>query len=145
MSDSTDTSPRVTAERFNSLLAETTPLATHLGIKADQIGNGESWSRMCFSAAATRHGGTYSGPALMALIDVSVYAAIMGFIGEDLRPLTTNIAINFLRRPPARDLIAHCKVLNRDCELAVGYVVIYSSDDQETALCTSTCTYAVPD
>jgi len=34
----------------------------------------------------------------MVLIDVCMYAAVLGMIGEDPRPLTTNIAIDFLRR-----------------------------------------------
>lgn len=141
---STETNGRISAERFNAILMETTPLAAHLGIEAERIGFGEAWSRIGFSAAALRHGGTYSGPALMGLIDVCMYAAILGLIGEDPRPLTTNVTINFLRRSPARDLVAYCKILNRNSDLIVGSIVVYPAGDEASVVCTATCTYAVP-
>ena len=137
----------INADRFNALLAETTPLAAVLGIRAERIGVGVAWSRITFSAAVLRPGGTYSGPALMALVDMCMYAAVLGTTGEDLRALTTNLSITFLRRPPARDLIARCRLLNRNPELAVGLIVVYpegDEDDEAEIVCTSTCTYAFP-
>ena len=128
----------INADRFNAILAETTPLAAVLGIRAERI---------TFSAAVVRPGGTYSGPALMALVDMCMYAAVLGTTGEDLRALTTNLSITFLRRPPARDLIARCRLLNRSPELAVGLIVVYpegDEDDEAEIVCTSTCTYAFP-
>ena len=135
---------QISVDRFNTILSETTPLAAFLGIRAESIGIGEAWARIPFSAAALRSGGTHSGPALMALIDMCMYAAVLGATSEDPRPLTTNIAIAFLRRPPARDLIAHCKLLNHDSDLTVGSVVVYPEDDDAEIICTSTCTYALP-
>src|ERR1700720_268651 len=76
----------ISADRFNSILSETTPLATYLGIRAERIGVGEAWSRIAFSPAALRPGGTHSGPALMALVDMCMYAAVLGTTGEDPRP-----------------------------------------------------------
>jgi acyl-coenzyme A thioesterase PaaI-like protein len=55
--------------------------------------------------AASRAGGTFSGPVLMALIDVCMYAAVLGASGDDPRALTSNVAITFLRRAPARDAL----------------------------------------
>ena len=135
---------RISVERFNAMLNETTPLAAHLGISAERIEAGEAWSRIAFSSAALRSGGTYSGPALMALIDVCMYAAVLGSIGDDPRALTTNIVIDFLRRAPARDLVAHCKILNNGSDLSVGSVVVHPEGDEENLVCTSTCTYAIP-
>jgi acyl-coenzyme A thioesterase PaaI-like protein len=134
----------ISADRFNSILSETTPLAAYLGIRAERIGVGEAWSRIAFSPAALRPGGTHSGPALMALVDMCMYAAVLGTTGEDPRPLTSNIAITFLRRPPARDLIARCRLLSRDSDIAVGSIVIYPEGDETEIVCTSTCTYALP-
>jgi acyl-coenzyme A thioesterase PaaI-like protein len=135
---------RISASRFNQLLAETVPAAVYLSISAERIEDGEAWARISFSKAALRAGDTYSGPALMALIDVCMYAALLGAIGDDPRPLTTNIATNFLNRPPARDLLAHCKLLGRDSSLAVGSITVYPENEEDNVLCTSTCTYALP-
>ena len=132
------------AKRFNAILTETTPLAAYLGIRTERIGFGEAWSRIAFSEAALRPGGTHSGPALMALIDICMYAAVLGATGEDPRPLTTNIAVTFLRRAPALDLIARCKLLSRDTDFAVGSIVVYPESDDTELVCMSTCTYALP-
>ncbi len=135
---------RISVARFNDILAETTPLAAYLGIRAERIGVGEAWARLVFSEAALRPGGTHSGPAMMSLIDMCMYAALLGTTGDDPSPLTTNITIDFLRRPPSRDLIAHCKLLSRNSDFAVGSIVVYPEDDGTKAVCMSTCTYALP-
>jgi acyl-coenzyme A thioesterase PaaI-like protein len=135
---------KITVEQFNALVAETTPLAGFLNVRTERIGFGEAWSRIMLSAGAMRHGGSHSGPALMALIDVCMYAALLGTIGDDPRPLTSNIVINFLSRPPARDLIAHCKLLSRDSNFAVGLINVWPEDKEANVVCTSTCTYALP-
>ena len=135
---------RISVDRFNAILTETTQLAAYLRIRAERIRVGEAWSRLAFSEAALRPGGTQSGPALMALIDICMYAAVLGATGEDPSPLTTNIAITFLTRPPASDLIAHCKLLSHDIHFAVGSIIVYPEGDEANAVCTSTCTYALP-
>ena len=135
---------RIRVNHFNHLLAETTPVAAYLGIRAERIEDGEAWARIGFSKAALRAGRTYSGPALMALIDVCMYAALLGAIGDDPRPLTTNMTTNFLNRPPSRDLLAHCKLLRRDSSFAVGSIIVFPENEEGNALCTSTCTYALP-
>jgi len=102
LSPSTGTKSHISVDRFNAILKETTPLAAYLGIRAERIEVGEAWSRIIFSEAALRAGGTFSGPALMALIDVCMYAAVLGASGDDPRALTSNIAIIFLRRARER-------------------------------------------
>jgi acyl-coenzyme A thioesterase PaaI-like protein len=44
----------------------------------------------------------------MALIDVCMYAAVLGMIGDDPSPLTTNVAITLLRRAPPRTTLPYC-------------------------------------
>jgi uncharacterized protein (TIGR00369 family) len=141
---STGTKSHISVDRFNAILKETTPLAAYLGIRAERIEVGEAWSRITFSEAALRAGGTFSGPALMALIDVCMYAAVLGASGDDPRALTSNVAITFLRRAPARDLIARCRLLNCDSDFVVGSIIVYPEGDEADVVCTSTCTYALP-
>ncbi|MBT7811561.1 MAG: PaaI family thioesterase, partial [Deltaproteobacteria bacterium] len=53
-----------------------------------------------------RPGGTISGPTMMLLADTAVYAAILTTIGAVALAVTTNLNINFLRKPePNLDLI----------------------------------------
>ena len=46
-----------------------------------------------------RPGGTISGPTMMALVDTAMYAVILGHIGIVALAVTTNLNINFLRKP----------------------------------------------
>ena len=46
-----------------------------------------------------RPGGTISGPTIFALADVALYVAILAQIGEVKHAVTTNLNINFLRKP----------------------------------------------
>ena len=49
---------------------------------------------------------------MFALADLAVYAAILGRIGErGLQAVTTNMALNFLRRPEPGDILADVELL----------------------------------
>jgi acyl-coenzyme A thioesterase PaaI-like protein len=79
-----------------------------------------------------RPGGTVAGPVLMAVADVALYVAILGEIGIVPLTVTTNLSINFLRKPSAdRDIVGVCKLMKLGISLAVGEVALYSegSDD----------------
>src|ERR687884_137197 len=67
-----------------------------------------------------RPGGTVSGPVLMTLADVAIYVAILASIGWVPLAVTTNLNINFLRKPAPGDLMAECRLLKLGKRLAVG-------------------------
>jgi acyl-coenzyme A thioesterase PaaI-like protein len=74
-----------------------------------------------------RPGGTVSGPVLMTVADVALYIAILGEIGIVPLAVTTNLSINFLRKPAAdRAIIGVCKLIKLGKALAVGEVTLYS-------------------
>ena len=102
-----------------------------------------------------RPGGTISGPSMFALADVAIYIAILGEIGvgkdpaiawksPGARTVTTNININFLRRPVARDLIGDAKLMRVGRRLAVGEVWLHSEGTDE-AVAHAVGTYAIPE
>jgi uncharacterized protein (TIGR00369 family) len=90
-----------------------------------------------------RPGGTVSGPVLMSVADVAMYVAILGEIGIVPLTVTTNLNINFLRRPAPGDLIADCRLLKLGKRLAVGEVSLYSPGDDEP-VAHATGTYSIP-
>ena len=56
-----------------------------------------------------------------------MYAAIIATLGEaGIDAVTTNLSINFLSRPEARDLTARVRLLRLGRRLAVGEAEIYS-------------------
>lgn len=91
-----------------------------------------------------RPGGTVSGPALMALADVAVYAALLGQIGKVELAVTTNLSINFLRKPQPGPVIADARLIKLGKRLAVGDVSLRSEgSDDLVAHCVAT--YSIPD
>jgi len=91
-----------------------------------------------------RPGGTVSGPVLMATADLALYVAILGTIGIVPLTVTTNLNINFLRKPAAdRDIIAECTLLKVGKTLAVGEVALFSAGFPEH-VAHAVGTYSIP-
>ncbi|MEO0621106.1 MAG: PaaI family thioesterase [Pseudomonadota bacterium] len=90
-----------------------------------------------------RPGGTVSGPAMFMLADVSFYVAVLAMIGREPLTVTTNLSINFLRKPPPSDLIGDARILKLGRTLAVGDVTLTAVGD-DRAVAHASCTYAIP-
>ncbi|CAN0429658.1 unnamed protein product, partial [Discosporangium mesarthrocarpum] len=121
--------PAISVDEFAALTEQALPMAHRLGFRAEEIGYGSARVRMTFDPDFVRPGGTISGPALMALTDYGMYAALMGAIGRVEMAVTTNLNINFLRKPAAADIVADCRVIKLGRTLAVLDVMLYSDGD----------------
>ncbi len=133
----------ITSDAFNRLSETQLPLAYQLGFRAETISNGAATARMPFDETTLRPGGTISGPAMMGLADFTMYAALMGAIGPVELAVTTNLNINFLRRPGQTDVIADCRVLKLGKRLAVLEVTLFSEGEDEP-IAHVTGTYSIP-
>ena len=110
-------------------------------------------SRLSDGGATVRHhigvnelrpGGTVSGPVMMAVADVALYAAILGEIGIVPLAVTTSLNINFLRKPASdRDILGVCKLMKVGRSLVVGEVNLYSEGD-ERPVAHAVGTYSIP-
>ena len=90
-----------------------------------------------------RPGGTVSGPIMMALADFTMYVAVLSAIGWVPLAVTTNLTINFLKKPAARDLFAEARLIKLGKRLAVGEVGI-RSDGEDELVAHVTSTYSIP-
>jgi len=99
--------------------------------------------RQDFQAHSTRPGGTISGPTIMMLADVGMYVAILASIGWQPLTVTTNLNINFLKKPAPGPLIGECRLLKLGKRLAVGEVGI-RSEAEEDLVAHATSTYSIP-
>ncbi|HEV3161434.1 MAG TPA: PaaI family thioesterase [Xanthobacteraceae bacterium] len=99
--------------------------------------------RQRYDKRVLRPGGTLSGATMMALGDFAMYLAVLSAIGWVPLAVTTNLTINFLRKPPARDLIAQARLLKLGRKLAVGEVAIHA-DGVEGMVAHVTSTYSIP-
>lgn len=91
-----------------------------------------------------RPGGTVSGPTMMEVADTALYVAILNEIGLVALAVTTNLNINFLRKPAAnKDIIGECRLIKVGKSLVVGDVLLYSEGMAES-IAHATGTYAIP-
>ena len=113
------------------------------GYVIEDVWPGGSRVRKHFDKASLRPGGTIAGTTLMALTDVAMYVAVLAAIGWKPLAVTTNLNINFLRKPEQRDLLAEARLLKLGKRLVVGEIVIRSEGEDEP-VAHATCTYAIP-
>ncbi len=78
--------------------------------------------------ANLRPGNTISGPTMFELADIAFYLAVISLTGSGTLALTTNVSINFLRKPQRSNLIAVAKIKKSGRQLVVGDVEIFSED-----------------
>jgi uncharacterized protein (TIGR00369 family) len=113
------------------------------GLSIEQVSHGGCRVRQAYLPQFIRPGGTISGPTMMALADFAMYVGLLASIGPVPLAVTTNLNINFLRKPEARDLLAECRLLKLGMRLGVGVVSIFSEgEDEPVAHVTST--YSIP-
>ena len=80
---------------------------------------------------------------MMELADFAMYVAVFSAVGPMPLAVTTNLNINFLRKPAPADLLADAKLLKVGKRLAVGEVSIYS-DGLDEPVAHVTSTYSLP-
>jgi acyl-coenzyme A thioesterase PaaI-like protein len=68
---------------------------------------------------------------------------VLSAIGPQPLAVTTNLNINFLRKPAQADLIADARLMKVGKRLAVGEVTI-SSDGSDEPVAHVTATYSIP-
>ena len=146
MDASTGRRPGVlSAQQVGELLAREFSEVFHA--KSDNVIE-DAWHGGCrirrkFNAKSLRPGGTISGPTMMGLTDFAMYVAVLASIGPVPLAATTNLNINFLRKPSQRDLIAEARLMKLGKRLAVGEVQIYC-DGEEEMVAHATTTYSIP-
>ncbi len=92
---------------------------------------------------ALRPGATLSGVTMMALGDFAMYLAVLSAIGWVPLAVTTNLTINFLKKPPPGDLVAEARLLKLGKQLAVGEVAIRAAGGDDI-VAHVTSTYSIP-
>lgn len=80
---------------------------------------------------------------MMALADFAMYLAVLSAIGWVPLAVTTNLSINFLRKPAPRDLQAEARLLKLGKRLAVGEITI-RSEGADDLVAKATAIYSLP-
>ena len=65
---------------------------------------------------------------MMELADFAMYVAVFSAIGPQPLAVTTNLNINFLRKPTKADLLADARLMKVGKRLAVGEVTFFRKE-----------------
>ena len=134
---------KITPTEFESIARHHVPIVGYLGITIEEIGEGTAVARAPYREEFLRPGGTIAGPILMALADFVMYAAVLSKIGKVELTVTTNLNINFLRRPSPKDVLAYARLIKLGKRLAVGQIDMYSEGETDL-IAQVTSTYSIP-
>lgn len=135
------TRSKMTLEKLREFFAREFPQST---VAIESAGGGKALVRQTITPQHLRPGNTVSGPVMMATADSAMYAALLAEIGPVALAVTTNLTINFLRKPqPGCDITAECTLLKLGQRLAVGEVLL-RSDGVDAPVAHATLTYSIP-
>ncbi len=90
-----------------------------------------------------RPGNTISGPTLFSLADFAAYVVILAHIGPVALAVTTNLNINFLRKPEMNPLHCRCRIMKLGKRLCVVEADIYPASGGDS-VAHATATYSIP-
>jgi uncharacterized protein (TIGR00369 family) len=119
----------ISVSEMQRLVHEGVPLAAAWGVEVLSAAEGLATLRLPHRDDLLRPGGTVSGPALMGLADVAMWAALLSLTGGRDESLTANLAITFLRPPAPRAVIAEARVIKKGRTLSYGEVALRSEGE----------------
>ena len=90
-----------------------------------------------------RPGNTISGPSMFELADLSFYIAIIASTDLGEKSVTTNVSINFIKKPLLSNLLGISQIKKIGKRLIVGDVEILSEDKKQT-YAQALFTYSIP-
>jgi uncharacterized protein (TIGR00369 family) len=137
--------PAMNADEIAKLLHEVFPQGFYpgCGLTIERVEYADVRVRRHFQEGSIRPGGTISGPTMMELADFAMYVAVFSAIGPQPLAVTTNLNINFLRKPGKGDLTADARLMKVGKRLVVGEVTICSAGASEP-VAHVTSTYSIP-
>jgi uncharacterized protein (TIGR00369 family) len=137
--------PIMSVAEIERFLDEEFPQLHHGGrtVAVEEVGPMTAQLRLTAHDRHLRPGGTVSGPAMFTLADVGLYVVILAHIGPVALAVTTNLNINFLRKPPNGDIIAQCRLLKLGKRLAVGEATLFGAHSDEP-VAHAVGTYSIP-
>lgn len=137
--------PMMTPEELNAFLDREFPQINAGGryYTVTSFAPGEAVIRLDPDRTHIRPGGTISGPTLFSIADLAAYAVILAHIGPVALAVTTNLSINFLRKPEIEPLNGTCRILKLGKRLCVVDCLITPVRGGEP-VAQASATYSIP-
>ncbi len=134
--------PVMTPDMLEAFHREVFP-EMQLNLKVDHVDHESIVVSMQADARHLRPGGTVSGPTMMELADAAMYFLVLAQIGPVALAVTTNLNMNFLRKPEPGRMVAKGLLLKLGKALAVGEIGIFSGTSKDP-VAHATVTYSIP-
>jgi uncharacterized protein (TIGR00369 family) len=134
--------PVMTPQDLHRFLAAEFPQAPP-GIVVESVDDTTIRVRQKTEEQHLRPGGTVSGPTLMAMVDCSFYLLLLSRLGPVTMAVTTNLNINFMRKPDPGHLVGEGRLLKLGKTLAMGDFTIWNEGEKDP-VAHATVTYAIP-
>ena len=109
------------------------PIAAGWGVGVVEAAGGRAVVRLPFRPELLRPGGTVSGPALMGLADVAMWAALLGVTGGRDESVTSTMTVNFLRPFAPGPVLAEARLLKRGKRMVFGEVLLRAERSDEVS------------
>ena len=141
----TSLNPVMNADEVNSLLATVYPQLNDefSDYSVVDVAPGRCVVRLEAGERHLRPGGTVSGPTLFTLADIGGYACVLSHTGPEALSVTTNLNINFMRKPEPGRIEAVCRILKLGRPLMVFDAEMISRSN-DLVVAHATGTYAIP-
>jgi len=135
----------MTTEEIQAIIHAGVPLAGHWSIEVLAAAAGTATVRLPATPLLLRPGNTVSGPALMGLADVAMWAALLSTTGGRDDSVTSSMTVNFLRPAGSGAVLAEARVVKRGRRMVFGEILLRAEGSAEIAThITTTWTVIAP-
>jgi uncharacterized protein (TIGR00369 family) len=135
---------RLSAEDLNQFFGEAFVAESELTAGVVEMEPGRVLVRRPANLLELRPGNVISGPTMMSLADMAVYALVLGHIGIVPMAVTTSLTMHFLRPARPAHLFAEARLLRLGRRIATAEVKLWSESPERIAA-HATVAYAIPD
>ena len=135
---------RLSMEELNQFFGDAFGANDELSAGVVEMEPGRVLVRRPSSLLGLRPGNVISGPTMMSLADMAVYALVLGHIGIVPMAVTTSLTIHFLRPAKPGHLFGEARLLRLGRRIATAEVRLWSEAPNRIAA-HATVAYAIPD
>jgi len=129
MTEAASATSRISHAEVADLTRRDLPWAADLGLATAALAYGYARVRLPYTDRNLRPGGTMSGPSMISLADYALYIGALAAIGPEALAVTSQLSMNFLRKPKPDDLIAEATMLRVGRRVVFGEVAVTSAGE----------------
>lgn len=119
---------------IEAIIHQGVPLAAAWGVRVISAGAEEAVVELPFDQALLRPGNTVSGPAIMGLADMAMWAVLLAGTGGRDESLTTNMHVNFLRPCGPGPISATARLIKGQGRSVFGEILVRPTGSEDVSV-----------